>query len=874
MHLFTEYVNPHLGQLLEQINLDKHFVRGEGLYLYDADGTRYLDFIAAYGALPFGFNPPAIWQALQRVAEQGEPSFVQPSSLEAAGELARRLVELAPPGIRYATFTNSGTEAVEAAIKLCRAATGRLGILSADNSFHGKTLGALSATGRPAYQQAFGAPIPGFDQVPYGDVEALTALLAERGEQYAALILEPIQGEGGIVVPPPGYLAAARALCDRYGILLVCDEIQTGLGRTGSLFACTDEGVSPDVLLLAKALGGGIMPIGACLCTEAAMTEEFGLKHSSTFAGNALACRVGLAALDLISGDAGRLLANVRARGEQLLDGLQELAARYPRVVSAVRGRGLMLGVEFGVSRQSHRQSFLGVMAEQEVLTPVISSYLLNVERLRVAPTLNGQDVIRLEPALIVAPEHCEQALAAMERVLAVLDRGQTAEVLRHLISAPAAAADVCVSDAEPAPVVTPGADPDEGRFAFLIHPVNVRNYAEFDTSLAVFSDDDLLRLAQRWNDLVEPFLVAQTRITSATGATAYGEFIGVARTADELLNMPQEQALAEVKAAIDLARSRGARVVGLGAYTSVVSRGGLHVRNMGVPVTTGNSYTVVMAAEAVRKAAAVLGNRLDESAVAVVGATGAIGRGTAILLSEQLSRLLLIGNPARPEQSRRRLLKVAGEICRHLVEQLAAGKRFAPATIGGCLAAMPLLPDPDAPAASFQALAEALEHETDALVITTDLNRTLPSADVVVTATSSIGTLVTPDNVGYGAAVCDLSRPPNVSREIKDARPDVLVIDGGVVALPGRPSLGWNFGFEQGLAYACMAETMLLALEHRYEHTSVGADLPLETILEMRSLGDKHGFELAQLRSFDRPLDAAELQRILKARARVSAAG
>ena len=188
--------------MLGRLWLDKRFVRGEGCELIDDDGRRYLDCIAAYGALPFGFNPAEIWQSLLDVQRNCEPSFVQPALLDAAGELAERLLAIAPSNLRYVTFANSGAETVEACIKLCRIATGRMGILSASNSFHGKTLGALSATGNPHYQAGFGAPSSDFHTIPYGDVEALRHELETRPGHYAAFLVEPIQGEGGIVVPP------------------------------------------------------------------------------------------------------------------------------------------------------------------------------------------------------------------------------------------------------------------------------------------------------------------------------------------------------------------------------------------------------------------------------------------------------------------------------------------------------------------------------------------------------------------------------------------------------------------------------------------------------------------------------------------------
>lgn len=873
MHRFTDYVNPFLGDLLSRLDMDKRFVRGEGCWLYDEAGNRYLDAVAAYGALPFGFNHPEIWQAVQAVQQNMEPSFVQPSALEAAGDLARRLIELAPAGLRYVTFTNSGAEGVEAAFKLARSATGRKRILSAANSFHGKTLGALSATNRDAYQAPFFAPVEGFDRVPFGDAAAIAAAFAANPGEYAAFIVEPIQGEGGIVEAPAGYLQEAKRLCAEHGALLILDEVQAGLGRTGKLFAC--EGiVEPDVMVLAKALGGGLLPIGAVLCSEAAYTEDFGNKHSSTFAGNTLACRVGLAAVELLTRDDQALLKQVAANGAVLKAGLEALQRRYPHLIGAVRGQGYMLGVEFKVTRHTFKNSLLGVLAEQENLTPVITSYLLNTERVRVAPTLNGANVIRVEPPLILDQSQVQLLLASFERMMVRLAEGNTAAFVRHLVDRGEDHNVVPLPTAPAASLpVQPSGEPSEGRFAFLLHPVDMRNYPDFDPSLAVFNDEQIARLLGRFDDLLEPFIVGEGRITSATGATAFGEFIGVSRTADELMSMPPEQAVAEIKAAVDMAVKRGARIVGLGAYTSVVTKGGTRLRNCGVPITTGNSYTVLAAAEAVLSAAEGVGLRLEDLTLAVVGATGAIGRATAILLAERLPRLVLVGNPERPVQARKRLLRITSEIARHLAGQLQQGVQFAPQTIGAAMAAMDHLPAATAPDEEFQRLALDLE-AGGLIVIGTDCDVLLPQADVIVTATSATTSLVTPDNVKSGAVVCDLSRPANVSVAMREARPDVLVIDGGVIEVPGRPSFGWDFGFEQGLAYACMSETILLALDHDYQDYSLGADLGVDTIVHLRAVGRKHGFKLAQLRSFDRPLTRERWEEFLAAKAGPARAG
>jgi predicted amino acid dehydrogenase len=329
---------------------------------------------------------------------------------------------------------------------------------------------------------------------------------------------------------------------------------------------------------------------------------------------------------------------------------------------------------------------------------------------------------------------------------------------------------------------------------------------------------------------------------------------------------MPTPQAVAEVRAGVELARQRGARIVGLGAYTSVVTRGGLLLRNAGVALTTGNSYTVVSAVDAVDRAMSELGTRPSEATVAVIGATGAIGRATALLLAEGVHRLLLLGNPARPAQSLGRLGKVAVDLCRGILEQLKQGRGFVPGTLADAVRHLGPLPSPQAEPEQLLELVAQLMRQ-DRLVLTTDLAPLLPQADLVLTATSSVEDLVTPALLKPHAVVCDLSRPPNVSRAVKKARPDVLVIDGGVVAVPGLPDLGWHFGFEQGLAYACMAETMILGLEHHEQDTSLGSDLNLPTIHHLRRAGAALGFRLAQLRSFDRPLSEAEWSRHVQLR-------
>ena len=340
--------NPELRRLTGLCGLDRRFVHGEGAWLTDDSGRRFLDAYAQYGAVVLGHNAPAVREAVEaRAARPRARDGAAARGGPGGGARARARGRGAGRGRGAASFGTSGAEAVEAAIKLVRARSGRTVILSAAGSFHGRTLGALAATGQPHHREGFGPMPPGFETVPFGDADALAYRLERDGERIAAFFVEPVQGEGGVHVPPADYLARVRTLCDRHGVALVVDEIQTGLGRTGPLFAVAGAGVAPDVLLLAKGLGGGLFPLSACLVADAWWSPRFALGHSSTFASNNVACAAGLAVLRALSAPhagAPSLLAHAAAVGAHLGDGLRRLQRRFPELVRDVRGRGLLCG--------------------------------------------------------------------------------------------------------------------------------------------------------------------------------------------------------------------------------------------------------------------------------------------------------------------------------------------------------------------------------------------------------------------------------------------------------------------------------------------------------------------------------------------------
>ena len=414
------FINPEIVNLMGILNFDKPFVRAEGTSVWDVDGNEYLDFLGGYGALNLGHNHPAIDEAMAKVAKM--PNLLQASLNPLAGALANNLALVTPGDLQYSFFGNSGAEAVEGSLKLARIATGRQKIVSCEGSFHGKSLGALSVTGREKYRKPFAPLLPEVDFVPYGDAQALEKALA-KGD-VAAFILEPIQGEGGIIVPPEGYLTKVRALCSAKGTLLIADEIQTGFGRTGKWFACQHESVVPDIMCISKSFGGGVMPVAAYITSEKIWKQAYGsvdkaTLHTSTFGGNTRAAAAGIAAIEVVHN--ADLAQQAAAKGAYFLEKLSDLKTRYP-FIKDVRGRGLLLGLEFTPPKKGLMNFLTGGAIERaasEYLGAMVAGELLNKHRIITAYTLNNPNVIRLEPPLTVTYEQIDHLLSALEEICA-----------------------------------------------------------------------------------------------------------------------------------------------------------------------------------------------------------------------------------------------------------------------------------------------------------------------------------------------------------------------------------------------------------------------------------------------------------------------
>ncbi len=418
--LHARYLNPQLAKVLTTIGFDRTYVRGEGAYLIDDQGGRTLDFLSGFGVFALGRSHPVVKDALHQALEADLPNLAQLDCALLPGLLGQALVERAHPGIRRAVFTNSGAESVEAAVKFARCATGRTRILYCDHAFHGLTNGALSLNGGKEFREGFGPLLPGCDPVPFADAEALERQLHRR--DVAALVVEPVQGKG-VYLAPESYWRKAQALCRRYGTLLVLDEVQTGMGRTGQFFCHRHWGLEPDMITLSKALSGGYVPVGALLTTEAVSdavysSMERAVVHSSTFSRNQLAMVAGLATLQVM--DDEDIVARASARGGQLMDALAPLVDKY-ELLHEVRGMGLMIGLVFGppASRGGRARFAMMELARRGLFSQLIVVPLFHRHRILTQVAADNVNIVKLLPPLIIGDEEIGAFVSALDDVLA-----------------------------------------------------------------------------------------------------------------------------------------------------------------------------------------------------------------------------------------------------------------------------------------------------------------------------------------------------------------------------------------------------------------------------------------------------------------------
>jgi acetylornithine/succinyldiaminopimelate/putrescine aminotransferase len=443
--LYGRHINPALARVQAVIGFDKSWARGEGAYLWDVEGERYLDLIAGYGTYNLGRDHPAVRRALEETLRLQRPNMVEMDCPLLAGLLAEALVAWMPSGLDTVFFANDGAGAVDTALKFARCATGRPRVLYLEHAFHGVMLGTLSCNGGDQFRRGFGPLMPGFESVPPNEVEALELKLSS--EDVAAFIVEPIQGKG-VYMPADNYLSAAQRLCRKYGTAFVCDEVQVGMGRTGRFLCSEHWGLQPDMVTLAKSLGGGFMPVSATVMRRAIYEKVYGRLdrcqvHTTTFGENELAMAAGLATLRAM--DQEGLIEHAATMGDRLLAGLTELRGQH-QMIADVRGKGLMIGIEL---RPPQALALKAAWTAAETAQKGLFAQLVVMSLMRdhhILTQVGGPDIniIKLLPPLIVGEQEVDAIVGAFDAVMteAARVRGsvwrQSGHLIRQALSQPA----------------------------------------------------------------------------------------------------------------------------------------------------------------------------------------------------------------------------------------------------------------------------------------------------------------------------------------------------------------------------------------------------------------------------------------------------
>lgn len=695
----------------------------------------------------------------------------------------------------------------------------RVVLLTLERGFHGKLTGALSLTANDKYKRKGYAidakvrtlaphDVAAFERVlrehqysvPELVLEGNELILRERAaSDVVALFLEPIQGEGGVHEVPLAMLERAREAADAQGFPLVFDEIQSGMGRTGTFLASEPTGVRADYYTLSKSLGAGIAKVAALLVDADRYVSEFGEVHTSTFAEDELSSAVALAALDLLDADDGALLRTIAERGAYLRERLLSLAGSFPDLVVAVRGRGLMAGIE--LAKLTHTSSaFLRVVSEQDLLGFVVASYLLHVHGIRALPTLSAANTLRVQPPALITTQEIDRFCEALRQAFILMRMGDARSLVGHLMGMGPRATKL------PLPRKAREARKKGApRVAFLAHFPEPRHLREWDPSFADCDDAACARLLERTSGLLEPFVSERAVVRSANGAEVELIVIGLAFTAEQVMDAfkrgDADRYRELVREAFELARKEGATIVGCGGYTSIVSDNCRDLIDDELLVTSGNSVTAAAAVQAALAAATRLG--LNELRVGVVGALGNLGSVLAELLAPHASSIVLAGRRG----GKKRLLPRAQELEKAIVE-------------AGCSAVVEVADDLTA----------------------------LTRCNLIVSATNAPRAIIEPRHVADGPVVLvDVAVPGDVAEDVARERPKALVLGGGVAQLPLGQRLSFGgMDLPSGEVYGCLAETLLLGLDRASRSLSVGA-LTVAGVREASELAARHGFTLGE---------------------------
>ncbi|MFZ5949994.1 MAG: aminotransferase class III-fold pyridoxal phosphate-dependent enzyme [Candidatus Rifleibacteriota bacterium] len=735
-----------------------------------------------------------------------------------------------------------------------------------EKSFHGKTSGAVKLTYNKDYRLPFSRIGPNIifikpddpkELIDLADKCELTWLFPEikNGElilsektllNLSAFFVEPLQGEGGINVLGSDSAARIRDFTRTHNVPLIIDEIQSGMGRTGTFLFSQQIGLIGDYYVFSKSLGGGIAKISA-LCVEKSRYEkEFSLLHTSTFAEDDFSSTVALRALELLE-NGGKIFQDCHARGQLLLGGLRRIQGLYPEVIRDVRGCGLMLGIEFFDLSECPAYA-IRALAAGKMLGFAIAGYFLHEHGIRVAPAVSSNLVMRIEPSALIAEEQIQRFFTALERLCLIIKRHNSCQLLKYIAEEPPSGLTGEIADySQPARRVSGSYT----KVAVIGHFVESRQISLWDKSFSEISDAAKKVFVNRVYEAIPPFVCDPWLIQSKNGETI--EFSVIALVIDSDLfyrNMIRrlEMFREKIESAVDLAIEKGFSTVCLGGYTSMITRNGETIETDRIVVTTGNSLTVGMGLEAVFQTAVQNDIQIENCVTAVVGAAGNIGSAYCEILAERVGQLILIGHRGRDEN----LKKAACAIYAGLIEILNRKDESTSCPVGQI----------------FQTVArsrtcrnflegliktESLLDEFDSefpdqppIMVATDIF-CLKKAQIILTATNSSEPVIYPEMLGDEPVIInDVSVPIDTHPSVL-AKENVVMIRGGIVKLPMNADLKIEgLELEPGVLFACMTEAVLLGLEKTGIHFSYGK-VDRRQVNQIMEIAHRHGFDLSR---------------------------
>lgn len=758
--------------------------------------------------------------------------------------------------------------------------------LCLDNSFHGKTTGSLKLTHSARYKLPFhriGLEAQSIDYtrdcafeeaIEKASVTYLSPEVNEKGEVFieektfvniSGLFMEPLQGEGGINVIPKNVLMRGRQLCEEHGFPLIFDEIQSGMGRTGTFLFSEQQGVRADYYILSKSLGGGLSKISVLLIDRDCYVKDFDLIHTSTFAEDDHSAQIAYAALDLLEKD--KLMERCTRRGTQLIEGLRSIQKEFPGVIGDVRGAGLMVGMQ--LSNQYNVESyFFQGMSDQNFITFFAAGYLLHEHNIRVFPTMSDTGTIRLEPSAYISHEDCEKLLTSVRRLCEIIYKHNLYEMIKFCVGAETPGSFHPVKDYRRTIPVPPPCEKLR-QVGFIGHFVDSEDLRETDMSFENFTVDQLDLIFEKLFPLSDPLVGRKMVIKSVTGEQVVFNFIGLLLNsriiADNIINGTLDDIHALVVSAVEKTKEMGCSVVGFGGFSSIVTKNCTDIVTDAIGCTSGNSFTVAMGIEALFRKVSDEKMDLGMSCLAVIGATGNICSVYSEIAAEKIPRIILIGRKGKEA----RLRQVAADIYSNAFNEILLAQQEARGTgtngeaswesglsgVAGKIYSTPPVQHllemhhsvDDVGAWLFDALTKEMGDRAP-IVATSDYGY-LKEANLIVSASNVAEPVIFPHMLRKGPVViCDIAVPADTDESVTRTRDDVHVILGGIVnlpknhdfQLPGVPLL------KKGEAFACMSETILLGLHGMKENFSYGR-ITKQNVERISEIARTHGFGLAR---------------------------